>query len=293
MQRARRLGTGRAPHTLVMSATPIPRTLALTLFGDLDLSVLDEKPPGRTSPRTHIVGEDRYEEMLGYIGGELADGAQAYFVCPLIEASEASDLEAASDLFDRLSEHPALSGHRGELLHGRMKSDEKDRIMNAFAGGAVRFLVSTTVIEVGVDVADASLMVIEHPERYGLSQLHQLRGRVGRGRQPAHVFLVKRGGIGPEAAERMAILARENDGFRIAEEDLRQRGPGDFFGVRQSGLPPLKLADPIADPALLEDARSAAFALVERNGAAVLRGTDLWNRLEARMGERIKLYEVG
>ncbi len=292
-QRARLQGKGRTPHTLVMSATPIPRTLALTLFGDLDLSVLDEKPPGFISPKTHLVPEERYEEMLSYISGELAGGAQVYFVCPLIEASEALDLRAATDLYARLIAHAALRQHRGALLHGRMKQEEKDQVMNAFVAGEVGFLVSTTVIEVGVDVANASLMVIEHPERFGLSQLHQLRGRVGRGRQPAHLFLVGRSGIGEEAMRRIEILMRESDGFRIAEEDLRQRGPGDFFGVRQSGLPPLKLANPIADPQLLEEAREEAFHLVDDLDRSELVGTALWRRLEARFGERIALYEVG
>jgi len=293
LQRARLLGKGTTPHALIMSATPIPRTLALTLFGDLDISVLDEKPPGRRPPRTHLVEESRYEEMIAFITRELADGAQAYFVCPLIEASEASDLKAATDLAERLAHASALGAHPGALLHGRMKSEEKADVMSRFAAGELRYLVSTTVIEVGVDVPAASLMVIEHPERFGLSQLHQLRGRVGRGRQPAHVFLVRRGNLGPDAARRLQTLVREDDGFRIAEEDLRLRGPGDFFGVQQSGLPPLKLADPIADPALLEEAREEAFAL--EHAAASGGGLDgaLIDRLQARFGERMRLYGVG
>ncbi len=293
MQRARLLGKGRTPHALIMSATPIPRTLALTLFGDLDLTVLDEKPPGRRPPKTHLVSEARYDEMLTYIGGELAAGAQAYFVCPLIEASEKSDLRAATELFERLEAHPALRGARGALMHGRMRSEEKDRIMQAFAAGEVRFLVATTVIEVGVDVPAAGLMVIEHPERYGLSQLHQLRGRVGRGGQQAHVFLVRRAGLGEDALRRLEVVVRESDGFRIAEEDLRQRGPGDFFGVQQSGLPPLKMADPISDPGLLALARREAFDWVAEHALSELKGTRLWHRLEQRFGDRMKLYDVG
>jgi ATP-dependent DNA helicase RecG len=293
LQRAHLLGKGRTPHALVMSATPIPRTLALTLFGDLDLTVIDEKPPGRVAPKTHLLPEGRYAAMLDYIAGELDRGAQAYFVCPLVEASEELDLKAATELHERLQHEERLAGHRGGLLHGRMKSEEKDRVMRAFAAGEFRYLVSTTVIEVGVDVPNASLMVIEHPERFGLSQLHQLRGRVGRGRQPAHVFLVRRKGIGPDAARRLAVMVGESDGFKIAEEDLRQRGPGDFFGVRQSGLPPLKVADPIGDPGLLESARRDAFDLVAAEGLAALAAGPLWRRLEMRFGDRMKLYAVG
>lgn len=293
LQRARLFGKGHTPHALVMSATPIPRTLALTLFGDLDLSVLDEKPAGRKPPKTHLVPESRYEEMLTFIGGELDAGAQAYFVCPLIEASESSDLKAATDLFERLRVHPALSNATGALLHGRMKSEEKAAVMEAFSAGSIRYLVSTTVIEVGVDVGNASLMVIEHPERFGLSQLHQLRGRVGRGRQPAHLFMIKRDRVGAESLERLEVLVRESDGFRIAEEDLRLRGPGDFFGPQQSGLPPLKMADPIGAPQLLEEARREAFALVADLGLEELARTRLARRLEKRFGERMKLLEVG
>jgi ATP-dependent DNA helicase RecG len=293
LQRARLLGKGESPHALWMSATPIPRTLALTLFGDLDISVLDEKPPGRLPPRTRLVPESRYAELLNFVARELAAGAQAYFVCPSIETSEVLDLKAAEELFERLRTQPPLDRFRGELLHGRMRADEKARSMEAFASGAAALLVATTVIEVGLDVPNASLMVIEHPERYGLSQLHQLRGRVGRGRQPSHVFLIERPGIGDDARARVHALVREDDGFRIAEEDLRQRGPGEFFGVRQSGLPPLKVADPIGNPALLEAARREAFAVVERERGEGLRSSALWRRLELRFGENIRLYGVG
>jgi ATP-dependent DNA helicase RecG len=293
MQRARLLSKGKSPHMLIMTATPIPRTLALTLFGDLDLSVLDEKPAGRMATKTHAVGEERYEEMLQFIATELAAGAQSYFVCPLIDASEKSDLKAATDLYHRLSNTTVLAKFPGALLHGRMKSQEKASVMSAFAAGDIKFLVSTTVIEVGVDVGNASLMVIEHPERFGLSQLHQLRGRIGRGRAPSHLFMIRRSGIGDEARERMQIMVRENDGFKIAEADLRHRGPGDFFGVQQSGLPALKVADPIQNPHVLEMAREDAFSLAGQYDLLELAGTPLWGRLKRRFGERMKLYEVG
>jgi ATP-dependent DNA helicase RecG len=292
MQRARLLGKGESPHGLIMTATPIPRTLALTLFGDLDVTVLDEMPPGRQPPRTHLVPESRYADLLAYVGRTLAQGAQAYFVCPMIEASEETDLAAAVDLAGRLDDEPALRGRRGALLHGRMKADEKDAVMRAFLAGEIAYLVATTVIEVGVDVPNASLMVIEHPERYGLSQLHQLRGRIGRGRQPAHLFLVRHPGTGDEARRRIEVLLRETNGFRIAEEDLRLRGPGEFFGIRQSGLPPLKVADPIGQPQLLEAARREARELLA-GPVETLQGTPFWRRLEMRFGERLRLYGVG
>lgn len=293
MQRARLLAKGKTPHMLIMTATPIPRTLALTLFGDLDLSVLDEKPAGRVPPKSHLVGEERYEEMLQFIGREIRSGAQCYFVCPLIDTSEKLDLKAATDLYHRLSAHAVLAGLPGALLHGRMKSEEKAAVMSAFVSGKAKYLVSTTVIEVGVDVGNASLMVIEHPERFGLSQLHQLRGRIGRGRQPAFLFMIRRSGVGDEARERMQIMVNESDGFRIAEADLRHRGPGDFFGVQQSGLPALKVADPVLNPQQLAMAREDAFALAAGYDLMELAGTPLWGRLKARFGERMKLYEVG
>ncbi len=293
LQRARLLGKGRTPHALVMSATPIPRTLALTLFGDLDLSVIDEQPPGRQPPKTHLLPAGRYEAMLGFIARELGAGAQAYFVCPLIAASETSDLRAAVDLYARLQSHPLLDGLTGALLHGRMRADEKNQVMEAFSAGRIDYLVSTTVIEVGVDVGNANLMVIEHPERFGLSQLHQLRGRIGRGRTPAHLFLVRAQRLADESLERLQVLVRESDGFRIAEEDLRLRGPGDFFGTQQSGLPPLRIADPIGSPELLEEARREAFALLEALGIEALAETALARRLQERFGDKMQWMKVG
>jgi ATP-dependent DNA helicase RecG len=293
LQRARLLEKGLQPHGLIMSATPIPRTLAMSLFGDLDISLLDEKPPGRQPPKTHLVDVERYGEMLAFLAEQLAAGAQVYFVAPMISASEDSDLKAAEDLFGRLSGEEPLRRFAGGLLHGRMRGEEKEAVMRAFAAGELRFLVATTVIEVGVDVPNASLMVIEHPERYGLSQLHQLRGRIGRGRRPAHCFLIRHPETGGPAHERLQVLVREDDGFRIAEEDLRQRGPGDFFGVRQSGLPPLKVADPVAQPELLAAAREEALALVRARGVDPLRRTPLWRRLTVRLGAGLELYGVG
>jgi ATP-dependent DNA helicase RecG len=202
------------------------------------------------------------------------------------------DVAAAVELHRRLAGEPALRGRHGALLHGRMKADEKDAVMRAFIAGETAYLVATTVIEVGVDVPNASLMIVEHPERHGLSQLHQLRGRVGRGRQPAHLFLIRRPGAGEEARRRLEVLVRVTDGFRIAEEDLRLRGPGEFFGERQSGLPPLKVADPIAQPHLLEASRREARTLVA-SPSGDLREGPYWRRLETRFGDRLRLYGVG
>jgi ATP-dependent DNA helicase RecG len=250
---------------LVMTATPIPRTLALTAYGDLDVSVLDERPPGRTPITTrHRPASDR-RAIVDTVRQAVAAGRQAYVVYPLVEESEKlEDVRAATSMAAEWA--AALPGARVGVLHGRLKAAEKDAVMTAFHRHQLDVLVSTTVIEVGVDVPNASLMVIEHAERFGLSQLHQLRGRVGRGAAASTCLLVTHGRLSGEARERIETLVRTDDGFAIAEQDLRLRGPGDFFGTRQSGLPLLRVADLMRDRDLLETARREAFALVASAG---------------------------
>lgn len=294
LQRARLLGKGRSPHGLIMTATPIPRTLALTVYGDLDMSILDEKPPGRLPVRTHRVPERKRDGLLTYLAREIGRGCQVYVVCPMIEETEEMDLKAATETAERLRAHPRLAGLAVGLLHGRMKSDEKDRIMQDFRAGRTHILVTTTVVEVGVDVPNANIMVIEHPERYGLSQLHQLRGRVGRGRQPAHLFLMVGTAIGDESRERIDVLVRESDGFRIAEEDLRLRGPGDFFGVAQSGLPTLRIANLQEDADLVVAARREAQEWLASKPARSHPQTQrLMQELHRRYRDRAELFRVG
>ena len=258
-------------HVLVMSATPIPRTLALIIYGDLDVSILDELPPGRSPVATYLVGEDKRQRLYGFVRAQVAQGRQVYIVCPAVEEGAggarwgqedgpALDLKAVTTYARDLQEQvfPEL---RVGLVHGRMKAREKESVMAAFAAGEVDVLVATTVVEVGVDVPNAALMIIENAERFGLSQLHQLRGRVGRGKHQSYCVLVT-SSKSEAARERLRALCATNDGFQIAEEDLRLRGPGDFFGKRQHGLPQLKVADFAADVALLQQAKQAAEALV-------------------------------
>ena len=260
-------GGSAPPHVLVMSATPIPRTLALIIYGDLDVSVMDELPPGRTPVKTMLVGEDKRERMYGFVRRQVNEGRQVYIVCPSVEENGGGwedgpgmDLKAVTAYAAQLRERvfPEL---RVGFVHGRLKAKEKEEAMAAFSAGELDVLVSTTVIEVGVDVPNASLMIIENAERFGLSQLHQLRGRVGRGKHESFCVLVT-ASRSDTARERLRALCATNDGFQIAEEDLRLRGPGDFFGKRQHGLPQLKVADFAADMELLKEARQAAEELV-------------------------------
>jgi ATP-dependent DNA helicase RecG len=262
-QRATLRGKGERPDVLVMTATPIPRTLALTLYGDLDVSVLDELPPGRRPVKTVARSENKRRRIYEFVAAEIASGRQAYVVCPLVEESEVSDLRAATEMADRLQREvfPEL---RVGLLHGRMSFPEKERVMRDFKAGDIKVLVSTTVIEVGIDVPNASVMLIEHAERFGLSQLHQLRGRVGRGPFKSYCVLLGHAPSGA-ARQRIAAMTETNDGFKIAEVDLTIRGPGDFFGTRQSGLPEFRVADLLRDGAALEEARREAFALIARD----------------------------
>jgi ATP-dependent DNA helicase RecG len=252
---------GHAPHVLVLTATPIPRTLSLTLYGDLDVSVLDELPPGRTPIVTRVTSEPHLPGVWESLRREVAAGRQGYIVYPVIEESKL-ELKAAIDEYERLSKEVFPKLKLG-LLHGRLSSDEKDEVMQRFHKNEVQILVSTTVVEVGVDVPNATVMVIEHSERFGLSQLHQLRGRIGRGAQKSHCILVAPARMTDEARARLDTMVRTSNGFEIAETDLQLRGPGEFFGTRQSGELGFHIANPLRDRELLESARKEAFALVE------------------------------
>jgi ATP-dependent DNA helicase RecG len=252
---------GHAPHVLVLTATPIPRTLSLTLYGDLDVSVLDELPPGRTPIETHLTSEPHLAGVWNGIRREVEAGHQAYIVYPVIEESKL-ELKAAMEEYERLG-HEVFPKFKLGLLHGRLSSEEKDDVMQRFRKNEVNILVSTTVVEVGVDVPNASVMVIEHAERFGLSQLHQLRGRIGRGAAKSHCVLVGPTRMTEEAKARLEAMVRTSNGFEIAETDLELRGPGEFFGTRQSGSLGFQIANPMRDRAVLDLARQEAFALVE------------------------------
>lgn len=247
---------GSNPHQLMMSATPIPRTLAMSYYADLDVTVLDELPPGRTPIKTRLVADNRRQDVVGFVKKHVEEGRQAYWVCPLIEESEALQLQTAEETYAQLSVD--LPGLTVGLVHGRLKADEKQAVMAAFAAGDIDVLVATTVIEVGVDVPNASLMVIEHAERFGLSQLHQLRGRVGRGQYESSCVLIYAGPLGEIARQRLKIIFEHTDGFEIARQDLQIRGPGEFVGARQSGVPLLRYADLEMDADLVEMAREVA-----------------------------------
>lgn len=292
-QRSQLRRKGVSPHILVMTATPIPRTLSLTLYGDLALSVIDELPPGRTPIVTQVFAEAGRGRVYEMIRRELSRGRQAYIIYPLVEESEKVDLLDAESGAERLRS-AIFPDFRVGLLHGRLRSEEKEAVMTAFASGEIHLLVATTVIEVGIDVPNASVMVIEHAERFGLAQLHQLRGRVGRGAVESHCFLMKGSQCGQEGEERLAVLARTNDGFQVAEADLKIRGPGEFLGTKQSGIPDLRVADLLRDGHILEEARSAAFALAERQDFL---SSDAYamtrQELRARWGSRLELASIG
>nr|WP_295944814.1 ATP-dependent DNA helicase RecG [uncultured Agathobaculum sp.] len=262
-QRAALSAKGEMPHVLVMSATPIPRTLALIMYGDLDVSVLDEIPPGRSPVETYAVGQNMRKRITAFIDKQVEAGGQAYVVCPLVEEGETGLKSAEQHAKDLQA---ALPHRRIAVLHGRMKNADKDQVMRAFAARKYDILVATTVIEVGVDVPNANLMVVEDADRFGLSQLHQLRGRVGRGTRQSYCIFFG-ADKGEAARERLKILCKTGDGFEIARADLAQRGPGDFFGRRQHGLPALHVADLAADLALMQDAREEAEAILQHDPA--------------------------
>ncbi len=279
-----------SPHVLVMTATPIPRTLALTVYGDLDLSVIDEMPPGRTPVETVAVAEGEGERIMGWIIETLERGEQVYVVYPLIEESEKVDLRSAIDSAGRIAK--AFPETRVDLLHGRLDAAERRSVMDRFEKRETQILVATTVIEVGIDVPNATLMIIEHAERFGLAQLHQLRGRVGRGEQAGRCILVARGG-GEEARARLDAMVSSRDGFEIAEADLRIRGPGEFLGTRQSGHPfDLRLADLARDARLVSVARECAHRELELDPGLV-RNPRMREAVEAHWGERLALARVG
>lgn len=284
---------GSNPDILVMTATPIPRTLAMTLFGDLSLSVIDELPPGRTAVETRIYFESRRSQIYDMIRAEVAQKRQAYVIYPLVEETEKSDLKAASQMAEHLGMDifPTL---RIGLLHGRMSPEEKEEVMGRFKQSQLDILVSTTVIEVGIDVPNATLMVVEHAERFGLSQLHQLRGRVGRGHAKSRCILLASGKMSEDAEKRLRVMESTSDGFRIAEADLEIRGPGDFLGTRQSGMPDFRVASILRDGAILEQARQAAFGLLENDpefSAAV--NVPMKEELLQRWGRRLELATIG
>jgi ATP-dependent DNA helicase RecG len=289
--RAAMAGKGEAPDILLMSATPIPRSLALTMYGDLDVSTLNERPAGRQPITTVIRSEKARDKVLSFVRRETDEGRQAYVVYPVIEESEKIDLKAATTMFQELSEG-AFAGKRVALLHGRVPAAERDSTMRAFRDGLIDVLVATTVIEVGIDVPNATVMLIEHPERFGLSQLHQLRGRVGRGAEQSYCILL--GDYGQESAERLKIFASTEDGFEIAQADLRIRGMGNLFGEEQSGLATFRIADPIRDEALNIEAREAAERLLADDPDLTSTSNEGIRRmLSSRYSRALQLFRVG
>jgi ATP-dependent DNA helicase RecG len=265
-QRSKLSGKGNAPHVLVMSATPIPRTLALIMYGDLDVSILDALPPGRQAVDTFLVGESSRSRINAFIRKQVDEGHQCFVVCPAVEENEELGIKSA-EVWAETLEKTVFPDLRVMLLHGQMKGAEKEAVMNAFAAGQGDILVATTVIEVGVDVPNATLMVIEDADRFGLSQLHQLRGRVGRGSAKSFCILTSHN-KNAETLQRLKALCKTTDGFKIAEEDLKLRGPGDFFGARQSGLPSFRVADLSFDLQTLKDAQMASARWIDESGTA-------------------------
>lgn len=290
-QRAALSAKGDSPDVLLMSATPIPRSLALTFYGDLDVSTLDERPAGRQPVTTVMRPEKARDRVLEFVARETEKGRQAYVVYPVIEESEKTDLKAATTMYEQLSAGP-FAGRVVALIHGRVPADEREKIMRAFRDGKIDILVSTTVIEVGIDVANATVMLIEHPERFGLSQLHQLRGRVGRGAEASYCILL--GDVGDEAAERLRILVDTDDGFEIARADLRLRGMGNLFGQEQSGEATFRIADPVADEKLNLKARAAAEILLDRDpDLAARENAGIRKVMSARYARALELFRVG
>jgi ATP-dependent DNA helicase RecG len=288
LQRATLREKGLHPDVLVMTATPIPRTLALTVYGDLDVSMIRELPSGRLPVETLVKPESRRDEVYAFVRGQLDAGRQMYVIYPLVEESAKVDVKAATEMADHLAT-VVFPHYRIGLLHGRMKPDAKDRVMKAFAAGELQILVSTTVVEVGVDVPNASVMIVEHAERFGLSQLHQLRGRVGRDRHQSYAFLLYQSPLTDDARERLKAMTDTSDGFEIAERDLRLRGPGDFFGTRQAGVPTFRMIDLVRDRELLDLAQREAAQWFDTSRPSA----DGLDTLLASWEQRFKLIEVG
>ena len=284
---------GENPDVLVMTATPIPRTLAMTIYGDLDVSLIDEMPPGRMPVETKVFHESARGRVYRIVEEEVRKGRQAFIVYPLVEESEKLDLKDATRMAEHLQKD-IFPEFRIGLLHGRMKSDEKEAIMMEFKEGKIQILVATTVIEVGIDIPNASVMVVEHAERFGLSQLHQLRGRIGRGRYPSKCILLAQYRSSEEARVRLRAMERTSDGFQIAEEDLNLRGPGEFFGIRQSGLPDFRVAHLVRDTPILIEARKEAFQLIQEDPElAHPSHAALKNNLRKRWRGRLELASIG
>jgi ATP-dependent DNA helicase RecG len=284
---------GENPDVLVMTATPIPRTLAMTIYGDLDVSIIDEMPPGRVPVETRVFRESARERVYRIVEGEVRKGRQAFIVYPLVEESEKLDLRDATRMAEHLQKD-IFQEFRIGLLHGRMKSDEKEAIMMQFKEGELQILVATTVIEVGIDIPNASVMVVEHAERFGLSQLHQLRGRIGRGRYPSKCILLAQYRSSEDAKVRLRAMEKTSDGFQIAEEDLTLRGPGEFFGIRQSGFPDFRVAQLVRDTPILIEARKEAFKLIQQDPELVRPShAALKHILRKRWRGRLELASIG
>ena len=282
---------GDQPHLLIMTATPIPRSLALTIYGDMNVSFLDEFPPGRQPITTNVYYEKYQDKAYALMDAEIKLGRQAFVVCPLIEESEVMDLKAVATVFESIqSQFPHLNAC---LIHGKLKKEERQEIMSRFLKNEIQVLVATTVIEVGIDIPNATVMIIEHAERFGLAQLHQLRGRVGRGKHASHCLLVAYFPISEEGKARMKAMQNSRDGFEIAEEDLKIRGPGDFMGTRQSGLPVLKIANLLRDIKILDVARKEAFALIDRDpNLENPANQPLKNTVHRLLGKHLPLMEI-
>jgi len=291
MQRAAIVNKGINPDFLVLSATPIPRTIALTLYGDLDISILGEKPPRRGEVVTQIVKGSQKKHIFAFVKQELSRGRQAFVICPIIEKSEKLELKSVNEVYQEIVN--AFPEYSVGVIHGRLKTADRINIMNQFRQGNLNILVATTVIEVGVDITNATIMLIEHPERFGLAQLHQLRGRIGRGAQKSYCFLFLNRFVAPETYERIAFFEKNNDGFALAQKDMKLRGPGEILGKRQHGLPDIKIGDLEEDRELLFLARDDAFRLVNEDPAINLSEHFLIRRQLKKLAEKQNLLRIG